>query len=82
LAERRPVKPFVVGSSPTPGAMTTGSLCGTLLFVFGAVAQWSEQGTHNPRVVGSIPTRPTQSTRDVRQTADPSGGHGMLESNK
>jgi hypothetical protein len=27
--------------------------------VFGAVAQWSEQGTHNPWVVGSIPTRPT-----------------------
>ncbi len=25
----------------------------------GAVAQWSEQGTHNPWVVGSIPTRPT-----------------------
>ncbi len=37
----------------------TGSPCGTLFFVFGAVAQWSEQGTHNPRVVGSIPTRPT-----------------------
>ncbi len=27
--------------------------------VFGAVAQWLEQGTHNPWVVGSIPTRPT-----------------------
>ena len=25
----------------------------------GAVAQWSERGTHNPLVVGSIPTRPT-----------------------
>jgi hypothetical protein len=25
----------------------------------GPVAQWSEQGTHNPLVVGSIPTRPT-----------------------
>jgi hypothetical protein len=25
----------------------------------GVVAQWSEQGTHNPWVVGSIPTRPT-----------------------
>src|ERR1700728_4286809 len=25
----------------------------------GAVAQWSEQGTHNPWVVGSIPTSPT-----------------------
>jgi hypothetical protein len=30
--------------------------------VFGAVAQWSEQGTHNPWVVGSIPTRPTSVT--------------------
>ena len=27
----------------------------------GAVAQWSEQGTHNPSVVGSIPTCPTSS---------------------
>ena len=25
----------------------------------GAVAQWLEQGTHNPWVVGSIPTGPT-----------------------
>ena len=25
----------------------------------GAVAQWLERGTHNPLVVGSIPTRPT-----------------------
>ena len=25
----------------------------------GPVAQWSEQGTHNPLVVGSIPTWPT-----------------------
>ena len=25
----------------------------------GPVAQWSEQGTHNHLVVGSIPTRPT-----------------------
>ncbi len=24
------------------------------------VAQWLEQGTHNPWVVGSIPTRPTE----------------------
>ena len=26
----------------------------------GAVAQWLEQGTHNPSVVGSIPTSPTR----------------------
>ena len=26
-----------------------------------AVAQWLEQGTHNPSVVGSIPTGPTSS---------------------
>ena len=26
----------------------------------GPVAQWSEQGTHNPLVVGSIPTWPTK----------------------
>ena len=29
---------------------------------FGAVAQWLEHGTHNPSVVGSIPTRPTRSS--------------------
>ncbi len=28
---------------------------------YGVVAQWLEQGTHNPLVVGSIPTRPTTS---------------------
>ncbi len=38
-----------MGSSPTPGARLAK----------GAVAQWSERGTHNPLVVGSIPTRPT-----------------------
>ena len=27
----------------------------------GPVAQWSEQGTHNPLVVGSIPTWPNTS---------------------
>ena len=27
--------------------------------VFGPVAQWLEQGTHNPLVVGSSPTGPT-----------------------
>jgi hypothetical protein len=33
----------------------------------GAVAQWSEQRTHNPSAVGSIPTRPTetQATSDA-----------------
>jgi hypothetical protein len=29
----------------------------------GPVAQWSEQGTHNPLVVGSIPTGPTKRRR-------------------
>ncbi len=28
--------------------------------ITGPVAQWSEQGTHNPLVVGSIPTGPTK----------------------
>jgi hypothetical protein len=28
-------------------------------FVLGPVAQWLERGTHNPLVVGSIPTWPT-----------------------
>ena len=32
----------------------------------GPVAQWSEQGTHNPLVVGSIPTRPTWNCNDRR----------------
>ena len=30
-------------------------------FPGGAVAQWSEQGTHNPSVAGSIPACPTSS---------------------
>ena len=29
-------------------------------FHHGPVAQWLEQGTHNPLVVGSIPTWPTR----------------------
>jgi len=33
----------------------------------GPVAQWSEQGTHNPLVVGSIPTRPTMKTESEQQ---------------
>jgi hypothetical protein len=28
-------------------------------FMLGPVAQWLERGTHNPLVVGSIPTWPT-----------------------
>ncbi len=63
LAERRAVNAMVAGSSPAPGATKRGPQCGTLLCVFGVVAQWSEQGTHNPWVVGSIPTRPTRSER-------------------
>ena len=39
----------------------------------GPVAQWSEQGTHNPSVEGSIPSRPTLSTSDKRH----SGGSRM-----
>ena len=39
-AERLTVNQDVVGSSPTPGALSEGPL--------GPVAQWSEQGTHNP----------------------------------
>ena len=34
-------------------------LCQTRPLRRGAVAQWLERGTHNPLVVGSIPTRPT-----------------------
>jgi hypothetical protein len=30
-----------------------------------AVAQWLEQGTHNPPVVGSIPTGPTNSLTNI-----------------
>ena len=32
----------------------------------GPVAQWSEQGTHNPSVEGSIPSRPTHKLPDQR----------------
>src|SRR6476659_9055222 len=73
LAEQRTVNPFVVGSSPTPGALDAPALVAGAssrpaaeslrlpsLSPFGAVAQWSERGTHNPLVVGSIPTRPTR----------------------
>lgn len=31
----------------------------------GLVAQWLEQRTHNPSVVGSIPTRPTMTVFDI-----------------
>src|SRR4051794_27836511 len=31
----------------------------------GPVAQWSEQGTHNPSVAGSIPAGPTRSNRST-----------------
>src|SRR4029077_2939457 len=46
LAERRTVNPFVVGSSPTPGATRARPADGPRRV--GPVAQWSEQGTHNP----------------------------------
>ena len=32
-----------------------------------AVAQWLEQGTHNPSVVGSIPTGPTNETKEFHR---------------
>ena len=32
-----------------------------------AVAQWLEQGTHNPSVVGSIPTGPTRKNAYFRK---------------
>ncbi len=35
-------------------------------FIFGPVAQWLEQGTHNPLVVGSNPTGPTKISSTVR----------------
>ena len=39
----------------------------------GPVAQWSEQGTHNPSVEGSIPSRPTMKAQvDARVTTRPS----------
>ena len=31
--------------------------CYTITIVQGSVAQWLEQGTHKPKVVGSNPTR-------------------------
>jgi hypothetical protein len=34
----------------------------------GAVAQWSEQGTHNPSVAGSIPACPTRSSSPLGAT--------------
>ncbi len=40
-------------------AILQGNACRTLQSVKGAVAQWLEQGTHNPLVVGSNPTGPT-----------------------
>src|SRR5687768_3436150 len=46
---------------PCSRSHAQGPRCGTLLSLSGAVAQWSEQGTHNPWVAGSIPARPTRS---------------------
>ena len=57
LAEQLTVNQRVAGSSPAPGA-TDGVLLGPRPSL-GAIAQWLEHGTHNPLVVGSIPTRPT-----------------------
>ncbi len=62
LAERLTVNQHVAGSSPALGAKWTGPLGVPFAYTVtgdGAVAQWLEQGTHNPSVVGSIPTRPT-----------------------
>ncbi len=45
----------------------------------GVVAQWLERGTHNPLVVGSIPTRPTLFML-VRGVVDRlTGGKGSVE---
>ena len=35
-----------------------------LVYKYGVVAQWLEQGTHNTLVVGSIPTFPTMKKLD------------------
>ena len=43
-----------MGSSPTPGATSSNRPP-----LSGPVAQWSERGTHNPLVAGSIPAGPT-----------------------
>ena len=73
LAEQLTVNQRVAGSSPALGAkLAPAFLCHRIerhnvcevtqkpdRFQFGVVAQWLEQGTHNPLVVGSIPTRPT-----------------------
>ena len=40
-------------------------------WVSGAVAQWLEQGTHNPWVVGSIPTGPTLGFLELNDIGDP-----------
>ena len=56
---RGPNRVVIFGDSPhepLSGAMPDSSLRR------GAVAQWLERGTHNPLVVGSIPTRPTSFT--------------------
>ena len=56
---RGPNRVVIFGDSPhepLSGAMPDSSLRR------GAVAQWLERGTHNPLVVGSIPTRPTSLT--------------------
>ena len=42
-------------------------------FVLGPVAQWLERGTHNPLVVGSIPTWPTSCDLIVSYRTAPDG---------
>jgi hypothetical protein len=65
LAEQPAVNRFVVGSSPTPGAARRSIRSARRARTrarrssSGPVAQWSEQGTHNPSVGGSIPPGPT-----------------------
>ena len=41
------------------GRKGSSPFAGIFFSFFGAVAQWLEQGTHNPLVVGSNPTGPT-----------------------
>ena len=65
LAEQLTVNQRVAGSSPALGARDGGPPIGGPPSCQGPVAQWSERGTHNPLVAGSIPAWPTRSTRDL-----------------
>ena len=69
LVEPRIVVPVVVGSSPIVHPNRRFGYISVTIPPYGPLAQLAEQRTLNPKVVGSIPTRPTKFKDLVRHEA-------------